>query len=740
VKPSKLLLVSLPICIFGIFLASSAHAAKAFKPDVTRIMPVIGQEYDLLLIRSGKGKALWDRSRTLAEGLPALDGLDPMQEQQAIVGWAAVLSMVERAVVTNEGAVPEAWAQELVRLYHTFIKAEQSFHLFEALARVFALQAGDMAKPMIGLADQFDALTKYSRQGLRWVAGRRLSKKPGPKLRLALLRGLVDLDRRESDWQGMRRSARTLLDGDAKDKAAAAALAEANYELGKVKEGDKALASAAGATDAELDRARFRKELVSARAKGAAGRGQVATLMVNLGEYERLLSTFSKKAALKTANPALDQAYMEALMSSGYDYKAAWAYATRAKGKPPTAGFLGRRIGAGLSLVLEGLFSKSAKARIDEKLMVRLQDDLNAFRKTDAQLADLSLLYLEFIRAIAGENIYKVAERLSPKAKAFGARYPGDIRSVRFLYLIGQLVPDGPDAWGAVSLYRQARRGKSVDKGFYPLMAGAAVRKAIDTGRAHEVAIARTALEEASKKNADPELKLWIAHLLATEVMLQKDQAQVATRLQAVVDAYAAVISTYQPGGATSLQVMCDAASSVATLMFQAGALDDARGLMQQVIPVCGADVNAVTVALVLDLAAGQAGKSGNEMAENLEQMAAHLASRQAQMQAWLWLGSLAEANKDKSLKDKSFSKAAELVMDESSRGKTMLLAPDRRSVLALAGQFNMGAGHMVGSPFGLSVEVDVSARMLLFPPAAVDKAKLSPYLKKADKKKEPLK
>jgi len=90
----------------------------------------------------------------------------------------------------------------------------------------------------------------------------------------------------------------------------------------------------------------------------------------------------------------------------------------------------------------------------------------------------------------------------------------------------------------------------------------------------------------------------------------------------------------------------------------------------------------------------------------------------------------VAEAASDSTRAKLHFKAAAESILAERTRGVNILLAPDRRSLVAFSGAFNMGAGYSSESPFGLTIDVSVTTRMALFPPAAVDKKKLEPHLK----------
>jgi hypothetical protein len=127
--------------------------------------------------------------------------------------------------------------------------------------------------------------------------------------------------------------------------------------------------------------------------------------------------------------------------------------------------------------------------------------------------------------------------------------------------------------------------------------------------------------------------------------------------------------------------------------------------------------------------------KEGADPKKDLTELADKLASHQAQIQARLWLGVLAEVAGDDKAAKAYFKKAAGKIAEERKRGSVVPLAPDHRSLVAFSGNFNMGAGYASGSPFGLAIEVTVQTRMFLFPPAAVDEKKLEPYLKKIEKK-----
>lgn len=723
-------------CLVLLLVATGAWAGETkFEPALADRFPIVTEQFDPLLLAAGKPADRWARAQTLREGLAPAGEVDPLGQNETWVRWLAITAMVESAVADTPEP-PEEWELQLLGLYRSLASAEPGYRALGGAVRLLMLQHGQAAAPLQQLVTQAVGLSAYCRAGIRWLAGQRLPAKPSPELRRALLAGLVEVERREMRWAAMRRAATSLADlgGEPADQAL---VAEAAFELGDLDAGRAALAKARGKAPAEaVEMAAGRLELAEAKAAlvrkaGGPEQTRVARALARLNEPWRIKARFSADRVVALASPELDGIYMDALLDDGFDYRAAWAFGRRAKGAPPSAAFIGRRIGAGLAVLLEGLLGQ--EKRIDEPVRAAIRSDLKRLGNIDARLATLTDLYLRFLGALAGQDVDALAAELAQPVEAFVAAHPTDADGLQLAFLIGQLTAKAPTPWKVVQRYKKA--GGKTDGPFGALYASAAVRQAIQVNDRGPVSEVLGWLEGQPGLAENGAHLLWRAHLLATRGLLAEGPAQ-AAQLQRAVQAYG---QTLEAWGAGKLDrdpaVLCAASVSLASLMMQAQGLEQAKGLLTQTAPVCEADPDHVGVAAVIDLATGSEAEAGQASAvERLAKVADQLSSRSAQIQARLWLGLVAEAAGDTTGAQAHFRQAARDLAAERARGAPAVLAPDLRSLVALSGQFQMGTGHATDSPFGLVLSISVQTRMVLFPPAAVGVEQISKYQKKKDK------
>ncbi|HUU02507.1 MAG TPA: hypothetical protein VM425_13780 [Myxococcota bacterium] len=721
------------LALLPLITGAATASADSFTPDVARLVPAVAQQYDLDLLKAGKPAARFKRARDLETTLPELTKINPLQQLDKLVGWLAVLSLTESAVLSSE-QVPDQWDLELVKIYRRLSAAENSLGILRSAMAVMALQPGGKDLPSVKLSAQLVALAPYGRRALRWVAARRLKSSAGDELRRALLEGLCEVDRREGKWKQMQMAAATLCDLKA-SKSCAAFVAEALFEQGKTQDAEQALKKVAKTTpQADLERARLRGRLAKERKKSAGGKNgdamaAVAAILLELDEPWRVQEMFREQEVVRAANPRLDEAFIRALMEQGLLYKKAWAFGSKARGAPPTPYFLSRRIGAGLMKVMGRFYAGQGRGRVDRQTLSAIESDLARFRPANEKLADLTSTYLAFIAFIGGDMQDKQSRKsFLAKVHVYNSRYPADLSGVQMIYLCNQLGVPGAEAWQTLNRYRRAMRGKPIPEEFLAVYAGAAVRKALREKDPAPLDAAAAWVERRAKKGTAPIYDLWKAHLTAVRGLMD-DKKVMGHALQDAVNAYGKVVEEFgQAVKAGSIDVFCDAVASVGTLMMQGGSLEDVRRLLDQAAQVCGDYPATAALMAVCDMADGKSAKPADTIAA-LEKAAGRLDSHQAQIQAWLWLAVASEASGAKKAGRAFYEKAAGLIKEERSRGAMAPLAPDLRSMVAFSGSFSMSMGYSPASPFGLVIEVVVLSRMFLFPPAAVDAAKMASYL-----------
>lgn len=713
-------------------LIPQTAGADAFQPDASRVVTAVGESYDLTLLTAGKPADCFKRAQDLAKTLPDLLTLNPLEQMEQVLSWLAVTVMIERAV-TGQGAPEEAWDLRLARLYQAWAGAESGLRVLRTMTSMLALQPGGRQHPLVKLGDELTRMPAYARDGIRWIAGRRLKAKPGAELRIGLLEALVDIHRREGKWSAMFMAARTL--SDLRPDAGHAALeAEALFELDRAEEAAEAHGRAKGAPEEALQAVEGRKRLAAARralAGGQSGKRQaeVAQGFLALDEPWRVTAGFDRARVVRAAHPVLDEAFIRAIMEDGIDYERAWRFGREAKGKPPSKVFLSHHIGAGLMMIMRGFYGSSGPSRMDASLVAAVKRELEVFRPADERLADLTSLYLDFLSFVTNQDDRRARDRLQGVVGKFVRAYPADLAGVQMVFLLAQLGIEGPAPWARISAYRQALGRKHAPASFLPVFAGAAVRKAVEDRDAGPI---NTVLGwMAHQPAAGAEAKLWRANLLAVRGLLSEETV-IGKRLQEAVNAYGEYIQLWGQGESQPDDVgrLCDAVVSVATLLMQGGGTDNATALVDQTRPACGKQPDFEALGAVLDLARGKQPEGIPRPEERLAKVMDLLTSHQTKIQVRLWLGALARANQDEDGASGHFAEAAKLIKEQRERGMPVVLAPDLRSLVSFSEAFNMGAGYASGSPFGLAIEVTVTTRVLIFPPAAVDEKELGKYLK----------
>ena len=730
-------LCSITLFVLLLIQVSAKGAEKPFRSKIVEVVPSVSDHYEMVLLLAGKPENRFQRSQQLKASLPKLADINPMEQLRELMGWLAVTAMVESAVASAKQP-DESWELELAGLYRHWSSAETAFNMFASAAATTALSQGGEDDPMVKLARQLTRLPAYARRGVRWIAKRRLKAKPGKELRRALYEGLVEVNRREGDWAAMHMAA-ARLSYLRNSPEVQAWQAEALFELGRMEEGEKALKKSKGDPQAKKRRRLAGLLKVMKKKRTPKAMAETAAALIDLGEFWRVKQLFSEGEVLRAAHPGLDEAFIQAAMGGSLDYPAAWTFGRRAKGQPPTPVFLAHRIGAGLMMIMRGFYGGAAAGRpsleLDEVLQV--EKDLRAFRPTDPRLADLTGVYLTFLRFVLNQDPGSPARKaLAQEVLSYNRTYPGDLPGVQMVYLLAQLGAEGqatPDAWEVIGRYRKSMGEKQIPTYFLPVYAGAAVKQAIREKDIQPVKEVLAWLEKRFDRKPTQSSRIWKAHLLTVSGLLSDDKSG-GKILQQAVTAYGRVINTFgeDETAQQTLEALCDAVASVSTLLMQGQSADQAAGLLDQASQVCGSFPATASVAAVVNL---MAGKQGADPKKDLTGLAENLASHQARIQAQLWLGVLAEVSGDDKSAEKHFEKAAGMIAEERKRGAVVPLAPDHRSMVAFSGNFNMGAGYSSKSPFGLAIEVTVSTRMFLFPPAAVDEKKIQPYLKKVEKK-----
>ncbi len=713
---------------------AAAGGQEDFKPELLQVVDAVAEQYEPKLLAAGPPAGRVERARGLLQGLEPIAELDPLQQHEALMAWLAAGVMLESAVA-DTGAPPPAWTEELLAIYRALARKEPYFRGLRGKLRLMAAQSGQDSQALLDHGRQLIALSAYSRSAVRWLANRRPLDERAAGLRRALLEAQVAADRRDGRFQSMLQAARRLQTLDDPPPAAAAWEAEAAFELGQRKAGRRALKRARGrAPAAAVEGAEKRARLAAAGPDAAVAQ---ARALMALDEPWRLRRRWRPEQVVDLADPALDALYIEALLDDGLDFRSAWAFGRLARGEPTRPAFLARRVGAGMAVLLAELRGGEAQPAAIQRLRSRLLADLDALDPSHPRLARLTRLTLPFTSLLAGGDIDAVARQLAQPVAEFVAAHPADRAGMRMAFAIGRLVPEAPTPWQVVQRHRRAlaaKAGKKPAAGLplpeelIPAAAWAAISRAVDGGGGEALSAVQAAIEVRSDLDDRPALMLWRAHLLAVRGLLAAEPARVRL-LQRAGQAYGRVIEAWSNTAADRRhpQPLCNAAASLAALMLHSQSPDDAHGLLANVGSVCRQLPTTAAVAAVVELAQGKppAGE-GPTAAELLAELAPRLPSQAARMQAWLWLARSAEAESDAAAAAAHYQRAAGELAAERRRGHPLVLAPDLRAFVALVGQINLGLEYRTDHPLGFEIPVVLDLRLVLFPPAAVDAARLA--------------
>ena len=307
------------LSVFFLIQLPSAAAEKPFEPKIEKVVPAVTEHYEMVLLLAGKPENRFQRSQQLKAGLPGLGDINPLQNDRELMGWLAVTAMVESAVASAKNP-EESWELELVGLYRHWASAETAVLMFASAAATSALSQGGEEQPLVKLSKQLIQVPAYARNGIRWMAKRRLKTSPDKELRRALLEGLVEVNRREADWSAMHMAAATLVElQDAPEMQAY--LAEALFELGRMEEGEQALKKTKDDPRAKKRKrlAGLLKAMKNKRTPGAMA--DTAAALIDLGEFWRVKQYFKEGEVVRAAHPRLDEAFIQAAMGGSLDYR-----------------------------------------------------------------------------------------------------------------------------------------------------------------------------------------------------------------------------------------------------------------------------------------------------------------------------------------------------------------------------------------------------------------------------------
>jgi len=718
----------LGLALLGLALPGLAGAAEPPAPDLARAMPILEGELDLSLLSAGQPEARWRRAQELTAGLPGLAGLDPLADSEPFLRWLGGLALTEGAVAAEVAAgrpPPPAWFAHLLGQYRVLLALEPQLRArAEALGLLGALQ-GEGGGALASYGAQLLGLPGHARGGLRWLAAHPPAGAPadGPGGELDL--ALAELARREGDYALLLTRARGLQD----QPAAALLEAEALAELGRPREAEAARERArrAGASPEQLARVEARLALdrarvaAKARPSGAAEAELVARLLA-LGEPWRARERLDPARVHALASSALDARYLEALGAEARPLAERWAFAVAARGRPPEPGLRAARVGLGLRVLLGDLRGAGAP-----RVVEALRADLVAYRGVDPVLADRALLQVELVAALVGGAL--VAPELRARTDAHLRDHPADPAGLRAAYLLRAATGVGERPWELARRFRRALFPAPLPPEAVPLLAAAAVREVLEGGDAGALGEALEVLRPAPGAAPEPARELWLAHLHAAAGLGAGTEAEGAPHLQAAVDGYTRVL------GAPGVEVpeLCDAAVSLGCLLLEQGSPAGARELIGRT-PACHQTPEALALLAVAELARGaELAEGAPSPAAILAEVLPGLGGRQAALQAHGWLLAAAEAAGDAPGAEAARREAAGLYREERARGRAPILAPDRRALLSPWLQVQLAAEPAPDHPFGLTLEARLAVRMVLFPPAALDEAKLGPLLQPQD-------
>ena len=721
------------VCLVTVLLVGGHTAAQEqFEPRVEKVVPLVKTAVDLELMTAGRPQSRFQRARKLMAGLKPIDKLEVLKDSNVLLNWIAALAMVESAV-RDAGKVEAEWEGQLLDLYRHLAAGEDSYQVIERLAAVWTLQPGGEQHLLVKMGRQLAALAGYCRRGVRWLAGRHLKDEEAKTVfRRQLLEALVQVERRDGNWRQMYRAALSLCDMQAAVDCQAWQ-AEALYELGQGNEADKLLARLP-ATEV-VEAARLRRQVY--RQHDAVARGDVSGMMalvkalLELGESRRVGTLVPPARVVAVADAGLDEVYMDAIFRDGLDFRGAWSFGSRARGRPARPGLLSRRIAAGLMKLMESFYHQPGR-QLDGRVLGRVQSDLVAFRPANPLLADLTGLNLALMNfALAGAKNQAELAAIGKRILQFRRSYPRELAGVQMLFLVAQLGGQVADTFAEVSAWKSSG-GDSLPARAVPLVGGAALRQLLVKGSTKAIDQVLGWLEKAGPARGSN--ALWMAHLRAARGLVAAEAGR-QQALQQAVDAYGTFIKSLESSGAGDEQALvelCDGLTSLATLVMQGGQPAQGLQLIDQAASVCQRFGATAAARAVMAMTVARDDKSSREAVGRLAASLPQIESRQARAQAYLWLAlTMAAAGEEKAARE-SAQKAMALMEEGRKLGTPVYLAPDLRSMIGFSGSFDINMGYSSASPFGLEIDVGIRCRAPLFPPAAVDEKRLQQLLGRA--------
>jgi hypothetical protein len=718
---------------------ATAQKGSSFTPDITKVVPAISDNVDLTLMMAGNAQQRWKRTKQFLGVLPDISSINPIDNYADLLNWLGVCAVSE-SIVVHAKEIDKDLGLVLTQIYRALIAKEEMFKKFRSIMAVVSLHPGGENHPLVDLSKQLESVSEYSRDGIRWLAGRIEQKKYQQDFRLVIQQALAEVHRRDGNWSELLHIAKSLC----RQKTTSDCLAmqaEALFELGHKKQGEDIL-STVDVTSKESEVAKLRLELLKAKeivrdTKSPADNVKLIEVLMKLKEPWRVRKEFSVEDLISAADPKLDELYITSIMAQTLDHEAALSFGYRAQGRPYTSGFLARRIGAGLLKVF-GLFysinqTPDARAKLAQ-VIETVDQDLDLFHPTDSKLADLTKMNLALIGYIASQRDNKsTREVLEKSAKDFIETYPYNIEAVQLAFLLVKLGVAGPDVWSTVENYIIAKKAADISVKFLPLYSGVAIHQARKENKVDYLKKVLAWIDNNRQGQDTVRALLWKAHLLAVKVLVE-GQNKLGAGIVDVVNAYEETAQSWNTDTQTNPKdptLFCDAVSSVATLLMQGGGVEDAHNLVQQTLPLCQRFPISLALSAVMSLSLGKKETLEKDSNDLLQEVATLLSSDQVKVQAYLWLGMVAEAADNQKKARGFFENAAKVFVESSMRGEDMLLAPDLRSMIATFGAFNISAGYSDENPFGLIIEMDVESRMILFPPAAVDRDRLTSFVEK---------
>ncbi len=642
--------------------------------------------------------------------------------------------MSERAV-ENSKSPPRKWVENLLKMYSDFAQGQARYRRISCVSKAIELQRGEASAPLVEFGKSLTSLPRYCFQRMSRLASKILKTGVDGRYQKSLLGYLCQAQKGLGDYRGLLKTAKKL-NAMGSDLQALTWIAEAYYEQGKGDSAKKIAKIAAGKNHGivpksiSLHREIYLARWLVAKKSTPENNGKLAAALRALGDPEVVLHQWNPADALKLGNPTLDEVYTQALLDDGFRYLDAWNYARRTKGVPQSSGFLGFRIGAGMAVLLHGLLSPKGSHHLDDGIRRTVQEDLSRLATTRLYLAKRTGFVLRLMDVIAGENAHNLAKAMAGDVKEFVSENKNDLQALTLAFVVKRFGVKSLDTWKLMRDYIKKSKNR-LDSRSLSLLCLSAIENALSTRSTKALETVSTWIETQADMDSRMDLKLWRANVSAVRGLLLKGLAQ-SKQLQRSVDLFGSVLAGAANDRGTNLDShkLCDIGTSLATLMMQGGSLDQARGLMGQLLPLCKDFPISAAVSAVMNIAAGDEGKM-KESLKNLEKLAGAMPSMQARLQSMLWLGLAAKANKDGKMEKKHFSDAAKLFEAERKNANPLILAPDLRSMVALSSNMELSAGYEKENPLRLGIEISLGVGFVLFPPAAVDQTKLSEFIKK---------